>query len=170
MLYLDTAALVKLVRREPESDALVDWLSERVAQPWVTSVLAEVELGRALRRTGPDLLSAVPALLARLYRCEIDATVRATAAAYPDPALRALDAIHLATAEVVLRRRTVRVRHLRPPTARRRPAPPPHHGGTRPRRMMRPPPVTGSTTWAGTGCGSSVRTAIWTTPGASTRS
>jgi uncharacterized protein len=102
VLYLDTAALVKLVRREPESDALVDWLSGRTAEPWVTSVLAEVELGRALRRTEPDLLSAVPALLARLYRCEIDTTVRATAAAYPDPALRTLDAIHLATAHVVL--------------------------------------------------------------------
>lgn len=102
MLYLDTAALVKLVRREPESDALVDWLSPRVAEAWVTSVLAEVELGRALRRTEPDLLSAVPALVARLYRCEIDATVRATAAAYTDAALRTPDAIHLATAQVVL--------------------------------------------------------------------
>ena len=66
MLYLDTAALVKLVRREPETDALVDWLAARASTPWVTSVLAEVELARALRRTEPDLVSAVPALLARL--------------------------------------------------------------------------------------------------------
>jgi uncharacterized protein len=102
MLYLDTAALVKLVRRETESDALADWLTERSDAPWVTSTLAEVELGRALRRTDPELLSGVPALLPRLYRCEIDATVRATAAAFSDPALRTLDAIHLATALVVL--------------------------------------------------------------------
>ena len=102
MLYLDTAALVKLVRRETESDALADWLGERTETPWVSSVLVEVELGRALRRTEPHLLSDVPALLARLYRCEIDATVRATAAAFSDPALRTLDAIHLATALVVL--------------------------------------------------------------------
>jgi uncharacterized protein len=102
MLYLDTAALVKLVRRETESDAFVDWLTERSDAPWVTSTLAEVELGRALRRTEPELLSGVPALLARLYRCEIDATVRATAAAFSDPTLRTLDAIHLATALVVL--------------------------------------------------------------------
>jgi predicted nucleic acid-binding protein len=102
MLYLDTAALVKLVRRENESDALADWLTERSDTPWVTSTLAEVELGRALRRTEPELLSSVPALLARLYRCEIDATVRATAAAFSDPAPRTLDAIHLATALVVL--------------------------------------------------------------------
>ena len=102
MLYLDTAALVKLVRRETESDALADWLSERGDAPWVTSTLAEVELGRALRRLEPELLSGVPGLLARLYRCEIDATVRATAAAFCDPALRTLDAVHLATALVVL--------------------------------------------------------------------
>ena len=102
MPYLDTAALVKLVRREPESDALVDWLGERTADPWVTSVLAEVELAQVLRRTEPDLLSAVPGLLGRLYRCEVDTTVRATAAAYADPALRTLDALHLATAQVVL--------------------------------------------------------------------
>jgi predicted nucleic acid-binding protein len=30
MLYLDTSALVKLIRHEPESDALADWLD---AQP-----------------------------------------------------------------------------------------------------------------------------------------
>ncbi len=101
MLYLDTAALVKLVRREPESDALVDRLAERAGEPWVISVLAEVELARALRRSEPDLLSEVPVLLARTYRCEIDATVRATAAAYADPTLRTLDALHLATAQVV---------------------------------------------------------------------
>jgi predicted nucleic acid-binding protein len=102
MLYLDTAALVKLVRREAESDALADWLATRTGTPWVTSTLAEVELGRALRRTEPDLISAIPALLARLYLCEIDATVRATAAALSEPTLRTLDAIHLATALVVL--------------------------------------------------------------------
>jgi uncharacterized protein len=36
-----------------------------------------------------------------LYRLEIDSTVRATAAAFDDPTLRRLDAIHLATAQVL---------------------------------------------------------------------
>lgn len=101
MLYLDTAALVKLVRREPESEALADWLDERVATPWVSSVLVEIELPRALRRTEPSLLGEVPAVLARLARYEIDDLVRTTAAAYPDPDLRSLDAIHLATASAI---------------------------------------------------------------------
>jgi hypothetical protein len=98
MIYLDTAALVKLVRREPETDTLADWLDERAGLPWVASTLVEVELPRALRRTEPSLLAKVPAVIARVARYEIDETVRSTASAYPDPTLRSLDAIHLATA------------------------------------------------------------------------
>ncbi len=101
MIYLDTAALVKLVRREPESDALADWLEARADTTLVSSAIAEVELPRALRRTEPDLLAAVPALLARIARYEIDELVRATAAGYSAPDLRTLDAIHLATAQAV---------------------------------------------------------------------
>jgi uncharacterized protein len=101
MLYLDTSALVKLIRREPESDDLADWLDARPPSPWVSSTLVEVELPRALRRTDPVLTARVPAMLAQLARYEIDDVVRATAAAFPDPELRSLDAIHLATASVV---------------------------------------------------------------------
>lgn len=104
MIYLDTAALVKLVRREPESDQLADWLDEHGETAFVSSALAEVELPRALRRTEPDALSAVPALLQRIARCEIDETVRSTAASYTEVSLRSSDAIHLATAHAVLGR------------------------------------------------------------------
>ena len=98
MIYLDTSALVKLVRREPESDQLVDWLNDRQDTTLVSSALAEVELTRALRRTEPALLGGVPAVLRRIAIYQVDDLVRATAAAYPDPKLRSLDAIHLATA------------------------------------------------------------------------
>lgn len=101
MIYLDTAALVKLIRREPESDALADWLDADTTATLVTSALAEVELPRAIRRTEPDLVAAVPALLARIARYEIDELVRTTAAGYTSPDLRSLDAIHLATAHAV---------------------------------------------------------------------
>lgn len=100
MIYLDTAALVKLVRREPESDQLADWVDEAQAM-LVSSTLVEVELPRALRRTEPQLLAAVPALLERLHRYEIDELVRRTAAGYETAELRSLDAIHLATAHAV---------------------------------------------------------------------
>lgn len=101
MIYLDTSALVKLVRVERESTELADWLDERTELRWITSTLAEVELPRALIRAGQlAALAAVPAVLARLDRFEMDSVVRATAAAFQDPSLRSLDAIHLATADV----------------------------------------------------------------------
>lgn len=101
MIYLDTAAVVKLVRREPETDALLDWLEKRGTSQRVSSALLDVELPRALRRTEPSLLPEVPAVLERIGRYEIDDLVRQTAAAYPQPELRSLDAIHLATAHAV---------------------------------------------------------------------
>ena len=99
MIYLDTSALVKLIRIEVESEALGDWLDERTEMRWITSALAEVELPSAIRAVAPEALSAVPSVLARLDRFEIDPVIRSTAAAYVDPALRSLDAIHLATAQ-----------------------------------------------------------------------
>ncbi len=102
MIYLDTAALVKLVRREIASDELVDWLNEQVDRIFVSSALVEVELPRALRRFEPALLTAAPSVLAQVSVYDIDETVRTTAAAYQGPSLRSLDAIHLATADAVL--------------------------------------------------------------------
>lgn len=102
MIYLDSAALVKLVREEEETRALVTWLNTQPDQRLVSSVLVEVEVPRALRRSQPSVLGAVAATLARIDRIEVDAAIRATAAAYVDPDLRSLDAIHLATADELI--------------------------------------------------------------------
>ncbi len=101
MLYLDTSALMKLIRPEPETESLADWLDEQAPAPWVSSMLIEMELPRAVRRVEPSLLPHVPAIVARISRYEIDEVVRAAAAAFLDPALRSLDAIHLATGDAV---------------------------------------------------------------------
>jgi hypothetical protein len=102
VIYLDTAALVKLIRIEAESRALTEWLNSQPAQPLVASALVEVEIPRALGRSQPGVLGAVAGVLARLHRVEMTTAIRATAAAYPDPNLRSLDAIHLATAELLV--------------------------------------------------------------------
>jgi predicted nucleic acid-binding protein len=103
VIYLDSAAVIKLLRRESETPDLIGWLNERTGVSLVSSALVEVEVPRALRRAAPQALIGVPSVLGRLYRVEIDAAVRATAGAYPEPSLRSLDAIHLATAEILAR-------------------------------------------------------------------
>jgi predicted nucleic acid-binding protein len=102
VIYLDTCALVKLIRPEQGSAELVAWLNEHAAEATVTSELSEVEVPRALRRSAPIRLASMPAVLAQVNRVEMDASVRATAGAYPDPNLRSLDAIHLATADTLM--------------------------------------------------------------------
>jgi hypothetical protein len=44
MIYLDSAAIVKLVHAEPESHSLRDWLDERALTGWISSVLASTAL------------------------------------------------------------------------------------------------------------------------------
>jgi hypothetical protein len=100
VIYLDSAAVIKMLRREVETPDLIGWLNDR-AGTLVSSALVEVEVPRALRRVAPQALVGVPSVLGRLYRVEIDATVRAAAGAYAEPLLRSLDAIHLATAEIL---------------------------------------------------------------------
>lgn len=99
MIFLDSAAIVKMIRREAESAALETWLARHADKELVASALVLTEVPRALRRSDPGRLAAVPTVLARLDRVPVDDTVLATAAAYSDPMLRTLDAIHLASAQ-----------------------------------------------------------------------
>jgi uncharacterized protein len=94
--YLDASAFVKLVKDEPEAGAL-----DAALEAWPrksSSALLEVEGPRAARRTNPLAYDAARALIGGLELIEIDADIRRAAAALPDPGLRSLDAIHLATA------------------------------------------------------------------------
>jgi predicted nucleic acid-binding protein len=102
VIYLDSCAIVKLVAPEPESAALKRWLDKQSPAGLFTSKLSEVEVPRALRRNRPGVLGAAAGVLRYLDRVEINDVVRATAAAYIEPSLRSLDAIHLATAEAVV--------------------------------------------------------------------
>lgn len=101
MIYLDSAAIIKLIHDEPGSADLITWLDTQRDSPLVSSALVEVEVPRAIRRSAPQGLRGVPSALARVSRLEIDSIVRSIAAAFEQRFLRSLDAIHLATATLL---------------------------------------------------------------------
>lgn len=102
MIYLDSAAVVKLVHPEVDSAALREFLDRHTEVEWVSSALAEVETYRALARATasvdmPTVVNEFHALLDLIVRIEIDPSVRIRAQTVSPPAVRSLDAIHLAT-------------------------------------------------------------------------
>ncbi|MQA86122.1 MAG: PIN domain-containing protein [Streptosporangiales bacterium] len=99
MIYLDAAAVIKLAHYEAGSRELELWLTERPLLRLVSSSLIEVEVPRALRRWNPPALPRVPPLLESISRMDIKPVIRAAAAAFEEPTLRSLDALHLATAQ-----------------------------------------------------------------------
>lgn len=98
MIYLDSSALLKLLREEPESAPLEGWLEERRPTPMVTSALAEIEVRRACRRIDPAALPDALRLLASLDLVPISEEIIQEAAVIGNAMLRSLDAIHLASA------------------------------------------------------------------------
>lgn len=98
MIYLDSAAVVKLVHAEAESDALRDWLAARAETGWVSSVLAEIESFRALARHSPAAVGRLPAVFDLIDLIDLNAGTRLLARAVSPVTVRSLDAIHLATA------------------------------------------------------------------------
>ena len=98
MIYLDSAAVVKLAHAEVETQALRDWLDERAETGWTGSVLAEIESSRALARHAPEALTRLPQVLDLIELVELDAGIRILAQTVKPTTVRSLDAIHLATA------------------------------------------------------------------------
>ena len=98
MIYLDSAAVVKLVHAEPESAALRGWLDERAETGWISSVLVEIESFRALARYAPDAVSRLPAVLDQIDLIDLDQRIRMLARTVTPATVRSLDAIHLGTA------------------------------------------------------------------------
>lgn len=97
-IYLDSAAIVKLVHAENETRALREWLDERIDSPWTSSVLLEVEAFRALARYAPESAHRLHPLLDVMSLVEMDGGIRILAQTIRPTTVRSLDAIHLATA------------------------------------------------------------------------
>lgn len=98
MIYLDSAAVVKLVHAEAESQALRDWLDERADTGWTSSALLEIETFRALARYAPDAVTRLHPVLDLIDLVELEASIRIIAQTIRPVTVRSLDAIHLATA------------------------------------------------------------------------
>lgn len=103
LFYADASALVKLIRDEEETDALRAYLE---GADLVSSELVLTELPRAVRRAAaldPELpldllLERAGQVVDSVALRPLDSTLLAGAGALSEPALRALDAIHVATA------------------------------------------------------------------------
>jgi hypothetical protein len=103
LFYTDASALVKLVREEPESDALRTFLE---GADLVSCELVLTEVPRAIRRAAAhDTELPFEALIARAGQVleavalmPLDRGLLNDAGALSEPALRALDAIHVAAA------------------------------------------------------------------------
>lgn len=95
--YLDSSAAAKLLVTEAESAALRQYIREVEPNEVVSSALLETELRRfGLRVSLPQ--AAVSDLLDRVHLVEPERSLFTQAGLLPDPFLRSLDALHLATA------------------------------------------------------------------------
>jgi len=103
LFYADSSALVKLVRDEPESAALRAFVDDAEL---ISCELALTEVPRAIRRAAArDAQLPVDLLLDRagetldaIALLPLDRSLLVVAGALQEPALRALDAIHVAAA------------------------------------------------------------------------
>ena len=98
-IYLDSSAVVKLIVAEPESAALRTHLRRR--RPLVSSALARTEVLRALLPVGDIALSRAHEVLRRLDLVRINDRVLDAAGILQPAQVRSLDAIHLATAQLL---------------------------------------------------------------------
>jgi len=103
VFYADASALVKLVREEAESGALRAYLD---GADLISSELVLTEVPRAVRRAVAHdprlpidlLLERAGELVDALALRPLDRALLAGAGALAEPALRALDAVHVASA------------------------------------------------------------------------
>ena len=98
-VYLDATAIAKLLCRDRESEALIDFLGDGTVEA-TTSAISEVEVARALRRSS-FLPSDIADALRSFIVVSVDAGICQQAASLEAAALGPLEAVHLATAMAV---------------------------------------------------------------------
>jgi len=97
--YLDSSAIVKLAVEEPETTVLRTYLRRR--NPLVSSALARTEVLRALLLEGEAGVARGRAVLGRIDLIRINDRILNAAGVLLPPELRSLDAIHIASAQLL---------------------------------------------------------------------
>jgi uncharacterized protein len=95
VIYLDTSAFVKTVWVETESAALAAYIGDAET---VSSALLAVEARRSVLRAGAHFMPRTDLLLDQMTLVDLTPTLLESAGRLPDPGLRSLDAVHVATA------------------------------------------------------------------------
>jgi predicted nucleic acid-binding protein len=95
--YVDSSAIVKLAVREPQSDALRNYLRRR--RVLISSALARTEVLRALLPGGESALAAGRRVLDRVDLVRVNDRILHLAGRLLPLELLSVDAIHLATAK-----------------------------------------------------------------------
>lgn len=99
MIYIDSSALTKLVVPEYETESLRRYFRTTESGQAATSELTVVELRRAALRRGVEALAdVIEQTLSRVDTASLTQGTLQRAAALRPPALRTLDALHVATA------------------------------------------------------------------------
>jgi predicted nucleic acid-binding protein len=101
LFYLDTSAALKLLNRETHSVSFARFYDQHAGDLWVSSTLLRVETMRSVRRSLPAAIADARDLLEAFDYVSIDDEIIEAALAEPDPLLRSLDVLHLATARTL---------------------------------------------------------------------
>lgn len=101
MIYFDTSSVVKLVMPEAETVALQTWMKAHGGATFLSSQLLRIELLRAVARVAPDRMDRAREVLKGFALVRIDDEVVSAAETLHPPQLRTLDAIHVATAQLL---------------------------------------------------------------------
>jgi predicted nucleic acid-binding protein len=102
LYYTDTFAVIKLLVEETDSKAFAAFYDAHADAEWVSSALLRIEVTRAVARAVPALLPDARDLLLAFSCIAIDDDIVEGAMNEPDRGLRSLDAIHLATARILV--------------------------------------------------------------------
>jgi predicted nucleic acid-binding protein len=95
MWYIDSSAIIKLIKPEKESAALV----KKLPRVLITSRISRVEVTRTIIRYEPDLLDATYDVLADIQMVPVEDSIVTIAENLPQFIdLRSLDSLHIASA------------------------------------------------------------------------